>query len=79
MKNKTHANRSKTAENIAAVPKSVEESACLSIYRRSLELGIPQTSFYRIFHKDKGLKTYKVQLTQELKSADHQLRRGFAD
>ncbi|CAB3225785.1 unnamed protein product [Arctia plantaginis] len=79
VKNKTRARRSRTTENIAAVAQSVEENAGLSIPRRSLELGIPQTSLHRILHKDLGLKAYKVQLTQELKPADHQQRRVFAD
>ena len=64
VKNKTRARRSRTAENIAAVAESVEENPGLSIPRRSLELGISQTSLYRILHKDLGLKAYKVQLTQ---------------
>ena len=79
VKNKTRARRSRTTENIAAVAQSVEENPGLSIPRRSLELGIPQTSLHRILHKDLGLKAYKVQLTQELKPADHQQRRVFAD
>ena len=41
--NKTRARRSRTTENIAAVAQSVEENPGLSIPRRSLELGIPQT------------------------------------
>lgn len=79
VKNKTRARRSRTAENIAAVAESVEENPGLSIPRRSLELGIPQTSLHRILHKDLGLKAYKLQLTQELKPSDHQQRRVFAD
>ena len=79
VKNKTRARRSRTTENIAAVAQSVEENPGLSIPRRSLELGIPQTSLHRILHKDLGLKAYKVQLTQELKPADHQQRRVFVD
>nr|XP_022920706.1 uncharacterized protein LOC111429121 [Onthophagus taurus] len=79
VKNKTRARRSRTAENIAAVAESVEENPGLSIPRRSLELGIPQTSLHRILHKDLGLKAYKLQLTQELKPSDHQQRRIFAD
>ena len=39
MKNKPRARRSRTAENIAAAAKSVEERPGLSIPRRSLELG----------------------------------------
>ena len=39
VKNKTHARRSRTTENLAAVAQSVEENPGLSIPRRSLELG----------------------------------------
>ena len=44
VKNKTRARRSRTIENIAAIAQSVEETPGLSIPRRSLEYGIPQTS-----------------------------------
>lgn len=36
-------------------------------------------SLQRILHKNLGLKTYKVQSTQELKQADQQQRYVFAD
>lgn len=41
---------------------SLEENPGLSIFRRSHELGIPQTSLRRILHKDWSLKA-----TQETK------------
>ena len=63
----TYARRSRTAKNIAAVSESVEEQR--SIPCLCLELGIPQTIFHRILHNDLGIKTYKVQLTQQIKSA----------
>ena len=50
----------------------MEENPGLYIPRRSLELGISQTTLHRILQKDLCLKAYKVQLTQELKPADHQ-------
>ena len=65
--------------NIAAVNESVPENPNLSIPRRSQELGIYQTSTWRILRKDLGLHPYKIQLTQELKPDDHSLRRRFAD
>ena len=58
VKNKTRARRSRTAENIAAIAESVEENLGLFIPRRTLELGVPQTSIYRPLHKDVGLKAY---------------------
>ena len=65
--------------NIAAVNESVRENPNLSISRRSQELGLSQTSTWRILRKDLGLHPYKIQLTQELKPNDHSLRREFAD
>ena len=65
--------------NIAAVNESFHENPNLSVPRRSQELGISQTSTWRILRKDLGLHPYKIQLTQELKPNDHSLRRRFAD
>ena len=61
--------------NIAALNESVHENPNLSVPRRSQELGISQTSTWRILRKDLGLHPYKIQLTQELKPNDHSLRR----
>lgn len=69
----------RSAENIAAVAESVAENPGLSIPRRSQQLGISKTSLHRILHKDLSLHAYKVQLTQELKPADHAQRRTFVD
>ena len=73
--------RARTPANIASVVHSVEKNPGLSIPRRSLELDISQTTLHRILHKDLCLKAYKVQLTQELKPADHKkcLCRVFAN
>ena len=65
--------------NIAAVNESVHENPNLSVPRRSQELGISQTSTWRIWRKDLGLHPYKIQWTQELKPNDHSLRRRFVD
>ena len=78
LKNQTRARRARTLANIASVAHSVEENPGLSIPCRSLELGISQTILHRILHQDLCLKAYKVQLTQELKPADHQQRRFIA-
>ena len=69
----------RSAANIAAVNQSVREDPNLSVSRRSQELGISQTSTWRILRLDLGLYPYKIQLTQELKPNDHSLRRNFAD
>ena len=66
-------------ENIAAVAESVREDNRMSIPRRSQEVGLSQTSTWRILRKDLGLHPYKIQLTQELKPQDHGSRRTFAD
>lgn len=65
--------------NIAAVSQSVGDDPNLSIPRRSQELGLSQTTTWRILHQDLRLKAYKVQITQELKPNDHQVRRNFAN
>jgi len=46
---------------------------------RSKELGISQTTFWRILHKDLGLHHYRIKLPQELKPLDHLKRRNFCD
>ena len=61
--------KNKTRVIIADVTESFEENPGLSIQ---------QTSLHRFLHKDLGLNANKVQLTQQLKPADHQQRRGFA-
>lgn len=66
-------------ENIVAVQASVADDPNQSIPRRSQELGIPQTTLWRILRKDLGLHPYKIKLTQELKPLDHLKRRTFSD
>ena len=55
----------RTTENIAAVAESMREAPTTSIYRRSQQLNISETS-------------YKVQLVQDLKLIDHPMRFRFA-
>ncbi|EFN75580.1 hypothetical protein EAI_08636, partial [Harpegnathos saltator] len=69
----------RSAENIAAVSESVQENPRQSIPRRAQELGLSQTSTWRILRRDLGLHPYKIQLAQELKVNDHRQRRLFAD
>lgn len=57
----------RSTENIAAVRASVENEPNQSIPRRSQELGISQSTLWRILRKDLRLHPYKIQLTQELK------------
>jgi hypothetical protein len=65
------------AENIAAVRKSVQQNSRQSIPRRAQELGLSQTSIWRILRRDLGLHPYKVKLTQKLNDHNHRLRRLF--
>ncbi|XP_061380157.1 uncharacterized protein LOC133319497 [Danaus plexippus] len=69
----------RSAENIAAVRDSVLENPRQSIPRRAQELGLSQTTTWRILRCDLSLHPYKIQLTQELKVNDHRQRRVFAD
>ena len=79
VKNQTRARRARTPANIVSVAHSVAENPCLSIPRRSLELGISQTTLHWILYKDLCIKAYKIQLKQKLKPADHEQRRVFAN
>ncbi|KAJ8947079.1 hypothetical protein NQ318_019975 [Aromia moschata] len=54
----------RSIENIAAVRVSVQENPRQYIPRRAQELGLSQTSTWRILHRDLGLHPYKIQLTQ---------------
>ncbi|KZC08620.1 hypothetical protein WN55_11275 [Dufourea novaeangliae] len=69
----------RSIENIAAVRASVQNEPNQSIPRRSQELGICQTTLWRILLKDLHLHPYKIKLTQELKPLDHLQRRNFSD
>ena len=72
-RSRSHSVRS--AENIAAIAQSVLEHPSTSTRHRSQELNIPRTSLKIIFHKDLGMKTYEVQIVQELKPHDHPMHR----
>lgn len=69
----------RSVENIQAVRESVTENPQMSVNRRAQHLGISRTSTWRILKKDLSLHPYKIQLTQELKPADHGQRRAFAN
>ena len=68
----------RSVENIAAVEASVANDPNQSLPRRSQELGIAQTTLWRILRRDLGLHPYKIKLTQELKPLDHLKRRTFS-
>lgn len=69
----------RSAENIAAVSASVTEHPNTSIRHRAQELNIHRSTLQGILKKDLHLYAYKIQLTQELKPADHGQRRNFAN
>ena len=58
-------------EIIAAVSASIQNEPNQSIPRRSQELGIAQTTLWRIMRRDLGIHAFKIKLTQELKPLDH--------
>ena len=61
----------RSEEIIAAERASIQNEPNQSIPRRSQELGIAQTTLWRIMRKDLGLNGFKIKLTQELKLLDH--------
>ena len=66
-------------EIIAAVSASIQNEPNQSIPRRSQELGIAQTTLWRIMRKDLGLHAFKIKLTQKLKPLDHLKCRNFSN
>ena len=64
-----------SAKNIAIVNESVAEDSNVTIPRRPPELG----PFYGILPLDLHLHPYKVQLTHQLKPADHSQRRRYVE
>ena len=69
----------RSAENIAAVSESIAENSNVSTPRRSQELGLSYGTLWCILHLDLQLHPYKVQLTQQLKPADHSQCRGYLE
>ena len=50
-----------------------------SIRHRAQELDLCPSTLWKILRKDLGLRAYKIQLVQELKPNDHQVRRRFVE
>ena len=67
------------AENIAIVSERGAEDPNVSIPRHSQELGLSCGTLWRIFHLELHLHPYKVQLTQQLKPADHSQRCRYVE
>ena len=69
----------RSKEIIAAVSASDQNEPNQSIPRRSQELGIAQTTLWRIMRKYLGLHAFKIKLAQELKPLDHLKRQNFSN
>lgn len=74
-----YARSGRSRENIAMVRENVAEDPHTSLSRRSQQLGLSETTTWRILRKDLALKPYKVQLTQDLRPTDHAQRRNFVN
>ena len=70
-----HHRFARSAKNFAIVSESVAEVPNMLIPRRSNELGLSYGTLWRILHLNLHLHPYKVQLTQQLKSAYHSQHR----
>lgn len=71
--------RVRSGANIAAASASAADELNLSIQRRIQELGTDLNSSWKILRKSLGLKTYKIQLKQELMPSDHKRRVIFSE
>ena len=67
----------RTQQTIAAVRQSVEEDGKTSIRKRSQQLNLCYSTTWKILHKDLSFSAYKIQLVQQLKPNDNQLRMSF--
>jgi len=75
----TRIRRVRTEENIAALSASVSDDHEMSIRRRSQQLGLCYSTTWKILRKDLGVKSYKIQLVQELKPHDLPQRLTFGE
>ena len=66
-----HHRFARSAENIAFLSDHVAEDPNVSIPRRSQELRLSYGTLWRILQLDLHLHPNKIQLTQQLKPADH--------
>ena len=66
-------------ENISTVSENFEKNPWTFIQHRSQQLGINRQTLNNILRKHLHLKLYKMQLVQEIKPVDHELRRHFVE
>ena len=74
-----HHRFTRSAENNGIVSESVAEDPNVSIPRPSQEVGLSYGTLWRILHVNLHLRLYKVQLTQQLKPADHSQCRRYLE
>lgn len=68
----------RTDENITSVEARIQESS-QSVRKIAAELGINRESVRRILKKDLGLKSYKLQTSQQLSAGDRERRLEFCN
>ncbi|XP_045504404.1 uncharacterized protein LOC123701036 [Colias croceus] len=69
----------RTVENIELVASSVQRQPQLSIRKRQSQLGMSRATVHRILRSDLNLKPYKIQIVQELRETDFDLRLNFVN
>lgn len=70
---------SRTPENIELVESSLREKLRLSIRKRAASLGLPRAIIHEILKKDLKFHPFKIQIVQELKESDFDLRKKFCE
>ena len=70
---------SRTPENIELVESSLRENPRLSIRKRAASLGLPRAIIHEILKKDLKFHPFKIQIVQELKESDFDLRKNFCE
>lgn len=70
---------SRTTENIREVERSLRENPRISVRKRAAALGLPKTIVHEILQEDLKFHPFKIQLVQELKENDFNLRKNFCE
>ena len=64
-------------ETVNQIREAYQRSPCKSTTRASLELGVAQSTVWRILHKRLKCKSYRLQLHQDLSENDKDVRLNF--
>lgn len=78
LKGKSPGRPSVSEQNVERIRTSCTRSPKKSLARRSLELGIPKSTVYKVVRKRLKLRAYKIQLLHEIKITDKVKRVDFA-